>query len=50
MTAQVVPIRDVGSERNVTSKGRRKNTAYRVHEHLTEGQMDSKRPTCPVLV
>ncbi len=40
MTAQIVPIRDAFSERNVTSKGRQKNTAYRVHEHLTEAQMD----------
>ena len=40
MTAQVVPLRDVGSERNATSKGRQRNTAYRVHEHLTEDQMD----------
>jgi hypothetical protein len=38
MSAQIVPLREAGSKRNVTSspKGRRKNTAYRVHEHLTE--------------
>jgi site-specific recombinase XerD len=40
MIAQIVPVRDVGSERNMTSKGRQKNTVYRVHEHLTEDQMD----------
>src|SRR6478735_11407218 len=41
MSAQIVPLRKAGSKRNVTSspKGRKKNTAYRVHEHLTEAQM-----------
>ena len=41
MSAQIVPLREAGSKRNVTSspKGRKKNTAYRVHEHLTEAQM-----------
>jgi site-specific recombinase XerD len=41
MSAQIVPLREARSKRNVTSspKGRKKNTAYRVHEHLTEAQM-----------
>src|SRR6476469_7610281 len=41
MSAQIVPLRGAGSKRNVTSslKGRKKNTAYRVHEHLTEAQL-----------
>jgi site-specific recombinase XerD len=41
MSAQIVPLRKARSKRNVTSslKGREKNTAYRVHEHLTEAQM-----------
>ena len=41
MSAQIVPLRKAGSKRNVTSspKGRKNNTAYRVHEHLTEAQM-----------
>jgi type 1 fimbriae regulatory protein FimB/type 1 fimbriae regulatory protein FimE len=34
-------IRKVGSKRNATGSrnGRKKNTDYRVHEHLTEDQM-----------
>ena len=34
MSAQIVALRKAGSKRNVTSspKGRKKNTAYRVHE------------------
>ena len=41
MSAPIVPLRKAGSNRNATSstKGRKKNTAYRVHEHLTEAQM-----------
>jgi integrase len=41
MSAQIVPLPKAGSKRNVTSSptGRKKNTAYRVHEHLTEAQM-----------
>ena len=41
MSAQIVPLRKAGSKRNVTSspKGRKQNTAYRVHEHLTEAEM-----------
>ncbi len=41
MSAQIVPLREAGLKRNVTSssKGRKKNAAYRVHEHLTEAQM-----------
>ena len=41
MSAQIVPLREAGSKRNVTSspKGRKKNSDYRVHEHLTEAQM-----------
>ena len=42
MSAQIVPLREARSKRNATSsmKGRKKNTAYRVHEHLTEKQMN----------
>ena len=41
MSAQIVPLREAGSKHNVTSspRGRKKNRAYRVHEHLTEAQM-----------
>jgi type 1 fimbriae regulatory protein FimB/type 1 fimbriae regulatory protein FimE len=41
MSAEIVPLRKAGSKRNATSstKGRKKNTHYRVHEHLTEDQM-----------
>ena len=41
MSAKIVPLRKAGSKRNATSptKGRKKNTDYRVHEHLTEHQM-----------
>jgi type 1 fimbriae regulatory protein FimB/type 1 fimbriae regulatory protein FimE len=40
MSAQIVPLRKARSKRNATSlKGRKKNTEYRVHEHLTEHQM-----------
>jgi hypothetical protein len=36
MSAQIVPLRKARSKRNMTSspKGRKNNTAYRVHEHL----------------
>ena len=42
MSAQIVPIRDAKSKRNVTSsaKGRKANETYRVREHLTEAEMD----------
>ena len=39
--AQIAPLRQAGLKRNATSstKGRKKNSDYRVHEHLTEDQM-----------
>src|SRR5262249_3151705 len=42
MSAEIVPLRKARSKRNATSssKGRKKNTDYRVHEHLTEDQLD----------
>jgi len=41
MSAQIAPLRLAGSKRNATSstRGRKKNSDYRVHEHLTEDQM-----------
>jgi type 1 fimbriae regulatory protein FimB/type 1 fimbriae regulatory protein FimE len=41
MSVEIVRLREAGSKRNATSstKGRKKNTDYRVHEHLTEDQM-----------
>jgi type 1 fimbriae regulatory protein FimB/type 1 fimbriae regulatory protein FimE len=40
MAGEIVRLRKAGSKRNATSlKGRKKNSAYRVHEHLTEEQM-----------
>jgi hypothetical protein len=41
MSAKVVQLRSVESERNATSrsKGRQINDAYRVREHLTEAEM-----------
>ena len=39
MTAQIVSIRTPDIVRKVTSLGRKANSAYRVHEHLTEAQM-----------
>ena len=41
MSAQIAPLRQAGSKRNATSstRGRKKNSDYRVHEHLTEDQM-----------
>ena len=42
MSSKIVQLRQAKKYRNVTSrsKGRRRNDAYRVREHLTEGEMD----------
>jgi integrase len=42
MSAKIVPLRQAGIKRNVTSlaKGRNTNDAYRVREHLTEAEID----------
>ena len=42
MSGKIVHLRQPKKHRNATSrsKGRRENAAYRVREHLTEGEMD----------
>jgi integrase len=42
VSSKIVQLRQAKKYRNVTSrsKGRRRNDAYRVREHLTEGEMD----------
>ena len=40
MTGKVVHLRLTEIVRNVTSKGRQANTAYRTREHLTEDEID----------
>jgi hypothetical protein len=43
MSSKIVRLRPVKTVRNATSsssKGRRRNDAYRVREHLTEAEMD----------
>ena len=42
MSSKIVQLRQAKKYRNATSrsKGRRRNDAYRVREHLTEAEMD----------